>query len=92
MYFPEPVYDAESDLDVTTVGCHHLNGFHALQVVRARHLVHKGPGVTSNNPADWTPEAQSLSLIHIYPARDGQDTHTYRADSAPGRGRAVEGN
>jgi LCP family protein required for cell wall assembly len=59
MYFPEPVYDAESDLDVTTVGCHHLNGFHALQVVRARHLVHKGPGVTSDNPADWTPEAQS---------------------------------
>jgi cell division septation protein DedD len=41
------------------VGCHHLNGFHALQVVRARHMVHKGPGVTSNNPADWTPEAQS---------------------------------
>jgi len=59
MYFPEPVYDAESDLDVTTVGCHHLDGFHALQVVRARHLAHKGPGVTSNNPADWTPEAQS---------------------------------
>jgi LCP family protein required for cell wall assembly len=59
MYFPEPVYDAESDLDVTTVGCHQLNGFHALQVVRARHLVHKGPGITSNNPADWTPEAQS---------------------------------
>ena len=59
MYFPEPVYDAESDLDVTTVGCHHLDGFHALQVVRARHLVHKGPGVTSDNPANWTPEAQS---------------------------------
>ena len=59
MYFPEPVYDPESDLDVTTVGCHHLNGFHALQVVRARHMVHKGPGVTSNNPANWTPEAQS---------------------------------
>jgi LCP family protein required for cell wall assembly len=59
MYFPEPVYDAESDLDVKTVGCVHLNGFHALQVVRARHLVHKGPGVTSDNPANWTPEAQS---------------------------------
>ncbi len=59
MYFPEPVYDAESDLDVKTVGCVHLNGFHALQVVRARHMVHKGPGVTSNNPANWTPEAQS---------------------------------
>jgi LCP family protein required for cell wall assembly len=59
MYFPEPVYDAESDLDVTTVGCDHLDGFHALQVVRARHLVHKGPGITSSNPANWTPEAQS---------------------------------
>ena len=59
MYFPEPVYDPDSDLDVTTVGCHKLNGFHALQVVRARHMVHKGPGVTSNNPANWTPEAQS---------------------------------
>jgi LCP family protein required for cell wall assembly len=59
MYFPEPVYDAESDLDVRTVGCEQLNGFHALQVVRARHLVHKGPGVTSDNPANWTPEAQS---------------------------------
>jgi LCP family protein required for cell wall assembly len=59
MYFPEPVYDPESDLDITTVGCHHLNGFHALQVVRARHMVHKGPGVTSNNPANWTAEGQS---------------------------------
>jgi LCP family protein required for cell wall assembly len=59
MYFPEPVYDPDSDLYITTPGCHHLNGFHALQVVRARHMVHKGPGVTSNNPADWTPEAQS---------------------------------
>jgi LCP family protein required for cell wall assembly len=59
MYFPEPVYDPESDLDVRVVGCHHLNGFHALQVVRARHMVHKGPNVASPNPANWTPEAQS---------------------------------
>ncbi len=59
MYFPEPVYDPQSDLDVRTVGCLHLNGFHALQVVRARHMVHKGPGVTSANPANWTPEGQS---------------------------------
>ncbi len=59
MYFPEPVYDPQSDLDVRTVGCEHLNGFHALQVVRARHMVHKGPGVTSANPANWTPEGQS---------------------------------
>jgi LCP family protein required for cell wall assembly len=59
MYFPEPVYDPDSDLDERVVGCHHLNGFHALQVVRARHLVHKGPNVTSPNPANWTPEGQS---------------------------------
>jgi LCP family protein required for cell wall assembly len=59
MYFPEPVYDPESDLDVRVVGCDHLNGFHALQVVRARHMVHKGPGDTSPNPANWTPETQS---------------------------------
>ena len=41
MYFPEPVYDAYSGLDVKTVGCHVLNGFEALQVVRARHLQYK---------------------------------------------------
>lgn len=59
MYFPEPVYDAYSGLDVKTTGCLHLNGYEALQVVRARHLQYKGPGVTSNDPADWPYEAQS---------------------------------
>jgi hypothetical protein len=33
-------------------------------VVRARHLVYKGPGVTTNNHADWTPDPESdLSRI-----------------------------
>jgi len=33
-------------------------------VVRARHLVYKGPGVTSDNHADWTPDPESdLSRI-----------------------------
>jgi LCP family protein required for cell wall assembly len=59
MYFPEEVYDAESDLDVTIPGCHYLNGFHALQVVRARHLQYKGAGVTTNDQADWPQESQS---------------------------------
>jgi LCP family protein required for cell wall assembly len=59
MYFPEPVYDAESDLDVRKVGCDHLDGFEALQVVRARHLQYKAPGVTASNPADWPMEGQS---------------------------------
>ncbi len=42
MYFPEPVYDAYSGLDVRTIGCRHLDGVEALQVVRARHLQYHG--------------------------------------------------
>ncbi len=59
MYFPEPVYDGYSGLQVLTPGCLELDGFHALQVVRARHLQYKGPGVTSPYPQDWPFEAQS---------------------------------
>ena len=64
MYFPEPVYDAYSQLNVTAPGCRHLNGFQALAVVRARHLQYKGPGVTSNNPRNWPQDPESdLSRI-----------------------------
>jgi len=59
MYFPEPVYDSYSDLDVTTTGCRYLNGFQALQVVRARHLQYQPPGNTDPNPRDWPQESQS---------------------------------
>ena len=59
MYFPEPVYDAYSGLDIQTTGCIHLDGAQALQVVRARHLQYKGPDVTSSNPSDWPQEAES---------------------------------
>jgi LCP family protein required for cell wall assembly len=64
MYFPMPVYDAYSQLKVLTAGCHHLTGFEALAVVRARHLQYKGPGVTSKNPSTWPQDPQSdLSRI-----------------------------
>ena len=64
MYFPEPVFDAYSGLNVPTAGCRQLNGFQALEVVRARHLAYKGPDVKTNNHADWTPDPQSdLSRI-----------------------------
>ena len=64
MYFPEPVYDAYSGLDIKTAGCHYLSGFQALQVVRARHLQYKGPGVTSSNPTTWPQDPESdLSRI-----------------------------
>ena len=59
MFFPEPVYDAYSGLQVTTPGCVALDGVRALQVVRARHLQYKGPGVTTANDRAWPQEAQS---------------------------------
>ena len=59
MYFPEPVYDAYSGLNIQTTGCLQLNGTQALQVVRARHVQYKGPGVTTTDPAYWPQEAQS---------------------------------
>src|SRR6202035_143085 len=44
---------------IQTTGCLELNGTQALQVVRARHVQYKGPGVTSTDPAYWPQEAQS---------------------------------
>ncbi len=59
MYFPEPVFDAYSGLQQFTPGCVSLDGYHALQVVRARHLQYKGPGVTTNDAPYWPSENQS---------------------------------
>jgi LCP family protein required for cell wall assembly len=44
MNFPDPLYDAYSSLNVPTPGCHTLNGFQALAVVRARHLYYEQDG------------------------------------------------
>ncbi|MDA8277361.1 MAG: LCP family protein [Actinomycetota bacterium] len=46
MYFPTPVKDAYSGLNITTTGCINLNGYQALQVVRARHLQYQRPNGT----------------------------------------------
>jgi LCP family protein required for cell wall assembly len=59
MYFPEPVYDAYSGLNIQTTGCLALNGTQALQVVRARHLQYRGTGVTTRDPSYWPQENQS---------------------------------
>ncbi|MBF6557450.1 MAG: LCP family protein [Acidimicrobiales bacterium] len=56
MYFPVPVYDAYSGLKQLTPGCVSLDGLHALQVVRARHLQYKGAGVTTSLPDYWPKE------------------------------------
>ncbi|HEV3266507.1 MAG TPA: LCP family protein [Acidimicrobiales bacterium] len=64
MYFPMPVFDAYSGLNQQTTGCVALDGLHALQVVRARHLQYKGPGVTTTNPNYW-PFENSSDLARI---------------------------
>jgi LCP family protein required for cell wall assembly len=64
MYFPEPVFDAYSGLNQRTTGCIHLDGLHALQVVRARHLQYKSATVTSTNPRSW-PFENSSDLARI---------------------------
>lgn len=64
MYFPMPLYDAYSSLDIPTAGCQQLDGFQALAVVRARHLQYKPPGVTTDYHAYWPQDPQSdLSRI-----------------------------
>ncbi len=62
--FPEPVFDAESNLNITTTGCLHLNGTQALALVRSRHLQYDPPGVSVDAKADWPYDPESdLSRI-----------------------------
>ena len=82
MYFPEPVYDAYSGLNIQTTGCLQLNGTQALQVVRARHVQYKGPGVTTTNPAYWPQESAE---------RHCADPPGPRVPARPGGGRQGEG-
>src|SRR5579863_3932346 len=64
MYFPMPVYDADSTLYIPTHGCVDLNGFQALAVVRARHLQYQSPGEAGLPRYDWSYDPQSdLSRI-----------------------------
>ena len=64
MYFPEPVYDQETGLNIAVPGCVTLSGFQALALVRARHLQYKPPGVTTNDAAYWPQDPESdLSRI-----------------------------
>jgi len=59
MYFPRPVYDSFSQLKQLTSGCVHLDGFHALTLVRARHLQYQPNASYGSNPANWPQEPQS---------------------------------
>jgi LCP family protein required for cell wall assembly len=63
MYFPMRVYDAESGLNIERPYCYHLDGVHALQVVRARHL-QIGFTRDGNDPHNW-PYEQLSDLARI---------------------------
>ena len=58
MYFPMEVFDAYSGLHITHTGCQHLNGYEALQVVRARHLQIRYAGYGPNH-STWPQEGLS---------------------------------
>ncbi len=58
MYFPVPIFDAESGLNIPHPGCRLLDGYHALQVVRARHLQIQ-PTPTNHDFHTWPQEGQS---------------------------------
>lgn len=58
MYFPVPIFDAYSGLNIERKGCYLLNGYRALQVVRARHLQIQ-PNPSNHDPRSWPQEALS---------------------------------
>jgi LCP family protein required for cell wall assembly len=58
MYFPVPVFDAESGLNISHAGCLLLDGYHALQVVRARHLQIQ-PNASNTVKSTWPQEGLS---------------------------------
>ena len=58
MYFPVPIFDAESGLNIERAGCYTLDGYRALQVVRARHLQIQ-PDPSNHDPRSWPFEALS---------------------------------
>ena len=82
MYFPEPVYDAYSGLNIQTTGCLQLNGTQALQVVRARHRPVQGSRGDHDDPTYWPQEAQSDI------ARIRRDHEFLRVLARPSRRRA----
>jgi LCP family protein required for cell wall assembly len=58
MYFPIPIFDQESGLNIERKGCYDLDGYRALQVVRARHLQIQ-PNSSNHDPRSWPFEALS---------------------------------
>ena len=58
MYFPVPLFDQYSGLNIKQSGCYLLDGVHALRVVRSRHLQYQ-TNSSDTNVATWPHEALS---------------------------------
>lgn len=71
MYFPDPLYDAESGLNIKKTGCIHLDGYEALQVVRARHLQYQPKGQPHNFVHQTWPQEALSDIARI------QRTHEF---------------
>lgn len=59
MDFPEPLYDRESQLNITQTGCQTVDGAEALALVRSRHLQYDPPGVQTADRAAWPADPES---------------------------------
>jgi LCP family protein required for cell wall assembly len=59
MDFPERLYDAYSNLDITHTGCQVIHGKQALALVRSRHLQYDPPGVSPQDVAAWPYDPES---------------------------------
>jgi LCP family protein required for cell wall assembly len=67
MYFPIPIFDAESGLNIERAGCYDLDGYHALQVVRARHLQILVRGLMRRCPTSRGYAARTSSCAYCRP-------------------------
>jgi LCP family protein required for cell wall assembly len=59
MDFPEPLYDLESQLNITQTGCQLINGATALALVRSRHLQYDPPTLHTSDHALWPYDPES---------------------------------
>ena len=86
MYFPYPVKDSQSALNVTSTGCVHLNGFQALAVVRSRHLYYYQGGYWHYDGfGDLSRIKRDHAFLQVMAAAvEGQLTNPFKINSIMG--------
>jgi anionic cell wall polymer biosynthesis LytR-Cps2A-Psr (LCP) family protein len=65
LYFPDPVRDAYSGLNVSTTGCQSVSGTAALALVRSRHLYYFKDGTWNyDGMSDWSRIQRQQAFFH----------------------------